>query len=235
MDLSLQCFTQTHTVNEDERLVLEVGTTSEHHVPSFAHDAQITVYTGPDTGSYKLPVVEEATLFDDVPLREGEEADEQSEPTPSGPAQGPVRDTVTLVAPSLDLFSAEDVTDAFVEFEVEEDSTMPNSRLLRRRCSRATSTCTCSVGGRGVGDGRQRHDLRPPGESLTTPAPPRVSTACRSRTGRADRTRSTSSSASSTASARSARTDADGKHERGGRSPYRGRPRRSVHLQHHRG
>ena len=70
MDLSLQCFTQTHTVHAGERLVLEVGTTSEHHVPSFAHDARITVHTGPGTGSYTLPEVEDATLFDDVPLRE---------------------------------------------------------------------------------------------------------------------------------------------------------------------
>jgi uncharacterized protein len=131
MDLSMQCFTQTHIVDEGERLVLEVGTTSEHHVPSFAHDAQVTVHTGPGTGSYRLPLVEDAELFGDVPLREGEQGDEGStEPTPTGPAQGPVHETVTLVAPGLGLFGADGVTEASVEFDVEEG--FDNARLEAR-------------------------------------------------------------------------------------------------------
>jgi uncharacterized protein len=132
MDLGLQCFTQTHRVAEGERLVLEVGTTSEHHVPTFAHDLQVTVHTGPGTGSYQLPVVEDAVLHDDVPLRVDEEAagDEEPEPQPTGPAQAPIQETVTLVAPSLDVFSAEGVTDAYVEFEVDEG--YDNARLEAR-------------------------------------------------------------------------------------------------------
>jgi uncharacterized protein len=70
MDLSPTCFTQTHLVAAGERLVLEVGTTSAHHVPTFAHDLQVTVHTGPRASAYTLPLVEDAVLYDDVPLRE---------------------------------------------------------------------------------------------------------------------------------------------------------------------
>ncbi len=73
MDLSLQCFTQAHHVAAGERLVLEVGTTSEHHVPSFATDARVTVHTGPQHGAYRLPLVEGAELYEDVPLFEPDE------------------------------------------------------------------------------------------------------------------------------------------------------------------
>jgi predicted acyl esterase len=68
MDLSPQCFTQAHRVAAGERLVLEVGTTSDHHVPSFATDARVTIHTGPQAGGYRLPLVEGAQLHDDVPL-----------------------------------------------------------------------------------------------------------------------------------------------------------------------
>ena len=126
MDLSLQCFTQTHRIAEGERLVLEVGTTSAHHVPTFAHDPQITVHTGPRGGAYRLPLVEGAALYDDVPRWADADGD-NAEPIPVGDAQDPVQDTVTLLAPSLDLFSAEGVTDAYVPFEVEEG--YDNARL----------------------------------------------------------------------------------------------------------
>lgn len=69
MDLQPSCFTQTHTVDVGERLVLEVGTSSEHHVPSFAHDVRVEVITGPDATAYRLPHVADAALTDDdVPL-----------------------------------------------------------------------------------------------------------------------------------------------------------------------
>ena len=119
MDLSLQCFTQTHRIGVGEKLVLEVGTTSEHHVPSFAHDADITVYTGPSAGGYVLPLVPGDELHDDVPLREGEDGN-GDEPAPAyeGPAQGPIEETVTLLAPNAGLFTADGVTDGYAEFEV---------------------------------------------------------------------------------------------------------------------
>ena len=68
MELSLQCFTQAHHVAAGERLVLEVGTSSEHHVPLFATDVDITIHTGPQDGGYRLPLVEGAELHPDVPL-----------------------------------------------------------------------------------------------------------------------------------------------------------------------
>jgi uncharacterized protein len=126
MDLAMQCFTQTHRIAEGESLVLEVATTSAHHVPTFAHDADITVHTGPEAGGYTLPRVPDAVVHDDVPLREGEDGDD-AEPHPSGPAQAPVEETVTVVAPSAGLFGADGVTDAYVEFEVEE--AFDNARL----------------------------------------------------------------------------------------------------------
>lgn len=97
MDLEPGCFTQTHTVDAGERLVFEVGTSSQHHVPSFAHDAQITVHTGPEATRYALLLLADAELFDDeVPLRLGEKRDGDDDATEPvrGPAQAPVFDLV---------------------------------------------------------------------------------------------------------------------------------------------
>jgi uncharacterized protein len=129
MDLSPTCFTQTHLVAAGERLVLEVGTTSAHHVPTFAHDLQVTVHTGPRASAYTLPLVEEAVLHEDVPLRDDQagEGDGGSEPAEPGQAQAPITGTVTLLAPSAGLFEVASVTDAFVEFEVLEG--FDNARL----------------------------------------------------------------------------------------------------------
>jgi uncharacterized protein len=129
MDLSFNCFTQTHHVEAGEKLVLEVGTTSAHHVPTFAHDLQITVHTGPRTSAYTLPLVEDAVLYDDVQLREGEAGDdgEGQDPVEAGDAQAPVNGSVMLLAPGLGMVEVEPVTDAFVEFEVLEG--YDNARL----------------------------------------------------------------------------------------------------------
>ncbi|WP_052664240.1 CocE/NonD family hydrolase [Nitriliruptor alkaliphilus] len=129
MSIDLQCFTQAHRVLAGERLVLSVGTTSGHHVPTFATDVQVTVHTGPDAEGYRLSVVPDAPVFADVPLREGEgDGDDGSgEPQPAGEAQGPVTDTVTVVAPGLGAVGVEPLTEASVPFEVSEG--FDNARL----------------------------------------------------------------------------------------------------------
>ncbi len=69
MSLPFQCFTTAHWVPAGHRLVLEVGTRSPHHA-SFGSDRQITIFTGPGKGSYRLQQVPDFTLFNDVALRE---------------------------------------------------------------------------------------------------------------------------------------------------------------------
>jgi predicted acyl esterase len=69
MDLPMQCFTAAHLVKAGDKLELLVGTNTQHHF-SFASDPQVTVFTGPDASSYRLPTVP-ADLHDDVPLRSG--------------------------------------------------------------------------------------------------------------------------------------------------------------------
>jgi hypothetical protein len=69
MPLPLQCFTMAHWVPAGQHLVLEVATRTPHHA-SFGSDPEITIFTGPDRTSYLLPVVPDASLHDDVPLRE---------------------------------------------------------------------------------------------------------------------------------------------------------------------
>ncbi len=111
MELTPQCFAMAHHVEAGERLVLTVGTTSRHHVPTFAHDAQVAVHTGPGDAGYRLPLVADAELHDD-PLHAGDE------PVEAGPAQGPISGSVTLLAPAAGAVEVEGVTDAFVDFTV---------------------------------------------------------------------------------------------------------------------
>ncbi|MEX1178979.1 MAG: CocE/NonD family hydrolase [Nitriliruptor sp.] len=85
MPIDLQCFSQAHRVLAGERLVLSVGTASADHVPTLATDLQVTVHTGPTALGYRLPVLADAEVFDDVPLREGETGEEPDEGEP-GPA-----------------------------------------------------------------------------------------------------------------------------------------------------
>jgi uncharacterized protein len=127
MPIDLQCFTQAHHVLEGERLILSVGTSSGHHVPTFATELQVTVHTGPESEGYRLSVLPDAPVFADVPLREGEDGDEGGEPQPAGDAQGPITDQVTVVAPGLGEVAVDGLTQAIVEFEVVEG--FDNARL----------------------------------------------------------------------------------------------------------
>lgn len=113
MELDLQCFTMAHHVAEGERLVLSVATTSPHHVPTHTTDLQVTVHTGPETGSgYTLPLDADAVLHDDVP---------RFEPAPplEGPAQPPESGSVVVPAPGAGVV-VEPVTAGVYEFVVEE-------------------------------------------------------------------------------------------------------------------
>jgi putative CocE/NonD family hydrolase len=66
MDLSLQCFTMAHHIEAGESLVLEIGTTSVHHVATTATDAFL-VHTGPNVdASYRLPTTVNGTAVNDV-------------------------------------------------------------------------------------------------------------------------------------------------------------------------
>jgi uncharacterized protein len=68
MELPQQCFTMASWIPAGQRLVLEVSTRSPHHA-TFGGDPQVTVFTGRDRTAARLPVVADATLHDDVPLR----------------------------------------------------------------------------------------------------------------------------------------------------------------------
>ena len=115
MELELQCFTMAHHVHEGEKLVLSVGTTSEHHVPTHTADAQVTVHTGPGTTSeYELPRDRGARIHEDVERFEfdGSQLD--------GPAQGPISGSAIAPAPGAGVVVAEPVTAGSFEFAVEE-------------------------------------------------------------------------------------------------------------------
>lgn len=63
------CFTAAHIVPAGHKLVLEVGGNGPHHAEA-GTPGDVTVHTGPGAGGYALPAVTNATLYDDVPLRE---------------------------------------------------------------------------------------------------------------------------------------------------------------------
>jgi uncharacterized protein len=69
MTLRPQCFTAAHVIPKGNRMVLEISGTGPHPAPIGA-GAQVTVHTGPNlAGAFRLPVVQDAVLYDDVPLR----------------------------------------------------------------------------------------------------------------------------------------------------------------------
>jgi predicted acyl esterase len=70
MALPLSCFTMAGWVPEGQKLVMQVAGRSPHHA-SFGSDQNVTIYTGPGRTRTLLPVVPDAVLHDDVPLREG--------------------------------------------------------------------------------------------------------------------------------------------------------------------
>ncbi|MEX2504971.1 MAG: CocE/NonD family hydrolase C-terminal non-catalytic domain-containing protein, partial [Egicoccus sp.] len=116
MDLDLQCFTMAHHVAQGERLVLSVGTSSEHHVPTHTTDLQVSVHTGPDAPSaYTLPHARSAIVHPDVERFEATAEAERMD----GPAQAPTSGSVVVAAPGAGVI-LEPVTAAAFEFTVED-------------------------------------------------------------------------------------------------------------------
>jgi uncharacterized protein len=68
LELPFQCFTMAGWAPAGDRLVLEVGARTVHHA-SFGADPQITISTGSVRDGLRLPVMADAVLHDDVPLR----------------------------------------------------------------------------------------------------------------------------------------------------------------------
>jgi predicted acyl esterase len=66
VDLRMQCFTMAHRLRRGERLVLRVATSDFEHMPFFSLDPRVTVFTGPDATSLRLPVVSEPKLNPDT-------------------------------------------------------------------------------------------------------------------------------------------------------------------------
>ncbi|MBS3941913.1 MAG: CocE/NonD family hydrolase [Actinobacteria bacterium] len=117
MDLDLQCFTAAHHVAAGERLVLSVGTSSQHHVPTHTTDLRVSVHTGPaSTSAYTLPLDADAVVYPDV---ERFEAADSAAPVLDGPAQPGASGTVVVAAPGAGVI-VEPVTAAAFEFAVED-------------------------------------------------------------------------------------------------------------------
>jgi uncharacterized protein len=118
MALDLQCFTVAAWIPAGHHLELDISTGSQHHA-SFGNTNQVTVHTGPDLTRYQAPLVTDAVLHDDVPLRERSSGDGGGDPVPAGPAQAPVEGSVTVLAPGGGVI-VEPITAASFEFDVEE-------------------------------------------------------------------------------------------------------------------
>jgi putative CocE/NonD family hydrolase len=123
MALDMQCFTVAQWVPAGQHLELEVSTGSQHHASFGDTNPQITVHTGPDLTAYRAPLVENAVLHDDVPLRE---AGDETDPVPVGPAQAPASGSVVVPAPGGGVI-VEPVTAAAFEFDIEDG--FDNARL----------------------------------------------------------------------------------------------------------
>ena len=120
MALRLQCFTMAHRILPGERIVLNVRTTSRHHASTFSEDARVSIFTGPEKTWFRLPIVGNPTLYDDVPLRTDPFAH-----LPPGPAQESIEGTVVAGAPGAGNRNA--VTSTFFEFDV----TSPANATMR--------------------------------------------------------------------------------------------------------
>lgn len=67
MDFDIECQSQAHLLEKGHRLMLMIASSHPDKVPTFAADAQITVYTGGDEGtSVTLPVIYEPKRYADV-------------------------------------------------------------------------------------------------------------------------------------------------------------------------
>ena len=111
-----------HNLRAGHKLVLRFTTSDPDKVPTFAVDPQVTIATGPNGTSLRVPVVSEPTLVaDDVPFSLGEEGEEQV----TGPAQAEIRGSAT---PPLGGPERTPVTVEYFEFDVEEG--FDNDQLL---------------------------------------------------------------------------------------------------------
>jgi len=119
-DMRPQCFAMAHHLKPGHRLVLRVTTSDPDKVPMFSEDPNVTVFTGGDATAFALPVIPNATLYpDNLPLEAA------GGPAPTGPAQSPIEETVTVTAPGAGVRTS--ATSAFVEFDTVEGA--DNARL----------------------------------------------------------------------------------------------------------
>ena len=97
MDLDPQCFTMAHHVPKGHKLVLEVSSSSPHHVSGLVNPfaEEVTIYTGPDASQYRLPSETDFALVDDVELEVPGVPDYE---IPDAPAQPPVCGDVLVPA-----------------------------------------------------------------------------------------------------------------------------------------
>ena len=115
-------FAMAHNLRAGHKLVLRFTTSDPDKVPTFAVDPQVTIATGPNGTSLRVPVVSEPTLVaDDVPFSLGEEGEEPV----TGPAQAEIRGSAT---PPLGGPERTPVTVEYFEFDVEEG--FDNDQLL---------------------------------------------------------------------------------------------------------
>ncbi|MGH7425562.1 MAG: CocE/NonD family hydrolase C-terminal non-catalytic domain-containing protein, partial [Candidatus Methylomirabilales bacterium] len=110
-------FAMAHHLKVGHRLTLRVTTSDPDKVPIFAIDPNVTVFTGPDGTAVRVPVVENAVLYQDrFPLEDPLKRNLPKTP-PVGEAQQGVRETVTVPAPGAGN-REEGVTSVFLEFDI---------------------------------------------------------------------------------------------------------------------
>jgi len=120
MDLRPGCFTMAHRVPAGDRMVLEVDTSSPHHVSMHSTDAQVEIFTGPDSTRLALPLAPHDKVYEDVQLHE----DDPYAALPPGPAQATITGKDTARAPGAGVRSP--VSSSFFEFDV---TSKANARL----------------------------------------------------------------------------------------------------------
>jgi predicted acyl esterase len=60
------CFTMAHHLKAGHKLVLKVASSDEDHVPTFANDPQVSVFSGKEGTRFHLPVVPASDLYPDT-------------------------------------------------------------------------------------------------------------------------------------------------------------------------
>jgi predicted acyl esterase len=115
-------FAMAHNLREGHKLVLRFTTSDPDKVPTFAQDPNISIFTGPNGTSLRVPVVDSPVLVDDtVPLT----LDASGEAPVAGPAQPEERASVT---PPVGGPERTPLTVDYYEFEVQEG--FDNAKLL---------------------------------------------------------------------------------------------------------